>query len=130
MFRSLKRQRGLGWFGWLFVFGVIAFVAIIVVKVGPLYMNHMTVVRVVKAVADDPEMGSAEPQKIRSSLEHRWDVDYISQIDDKDIKIKRTDKGRVLAYDYEARVNLFYNVFVVIHFKGEHAMRNNTNSDI
>ncbi len=129
MVKSLKRQRGLGWFGMLFIFGTIAFVAIIVVKVGPLYMNHMTMVRNVKAVADDATMGTAEPNVIRRALESRWDVDYISQIDDKDIKIKRSDKGRVLAYDYEARVNIFYNVFVVIHFTGEHPMRAG-NSDI
>ena len=127
MVKSLKRQQGLGWFGMLFVFAAIAFVAIIVIKVGPLYMNHMTMVRNVKAVADDVAMGAAEPSQIRRALESRWDVDYITQIDDKDIKIKRSEKGRVLAYDYEARVNIFYNVFVVIHFHGEHAMRAGNN---
>ena len=128
MFKSLKRQRGLGWFGLLFVFGTIAFAALIAIKVGPLYMNHMTMVRNVKSVADDETMGAAEPHAIRRALEARWDIDYINQIDDKDIKIKRSDKGRVLAYDYEARVNLFYNVFVVIHFAGEHPMRTGNNN--
>lgn len=130
MYKSIKRQRGMGWFGMLFLFGTIAFFAIIVVKVGPLYMNHLTVVRVVKNVADSPETANADPTSIRRALERRWDVDYISQIDDKDIKIKRSDKGRTLSYDYEARVNLFYNVFVVVHFKGDHVMKGSTNSDI
>lgn len=35
-----------------------------------------------------------------------------------------------LACDYEARVNLFYNIFVVVHFKGDHPMRNNSNTDV
>lgn len=104
MYTSINRQRGMGWFGMTLVFGAIAFVAIMVVKVGPLHMNHMTVVRVLTAVADDPEMGSADPSRIRNTLERRSDIDYIPQIDDKDIKIKRTDKGRVLAYAFEARV--------------------------
>lgn len=129
MYRSIKRQRGLGWFGMLLVFGTIAFFAIIVIKVGPLYMNHMTVVRVVKAVADDPGTGSSDPFQIRKTLERRWAIDYINHVDHKDIKIKRTAVGRALSYDYEARVNLFYNLFVVVHFKGDHAMRNNTNTD-
>lgn len=123
MYRSVGRQRGLGWFGLLFVFGTIAFFAIIVIKVGPLYLNHMTVVRVVKSVADNPDYASAPPQEIRSTLERRWDIDYIKQIDDRDVKIKRGKSGRLLSYDYEARVNLFYNVFVVIHFKGDHPMK-------
>lgn len=116
--KSLKRQRGLGWFGLLFIFGTIAFFALVAIKVGPLYMNQGTIVRVVSTVAKNP--GSGEPADIRKSLTRRWDIDYIKQIEAKDIKIKRTPGGKALVYDYEARVNLFYNVFVVIHFKGEH----------
>mgnify|MGYP001619532125 CR=1 FL=1 len=123
MYTSIERQRGLGWFGMLLVFGVIGFLAVVVVKVGPLYMNHGTVLRVVKGVADNPDFANADAGEIKKTLERRWDIDYINQIDDKDIKIKRTAKGRVLAYDYEARVNLFYNVFVVVHFKDEHPMK-------
>jgi hypothetical protein len=117
------RQRGLGWFGLLFVFGTLAFVAICVIKIGPLYLNQFTVAAAVKGVADDPELANAEPAVIRDRLRARWDVDYIDQLDYKDIKLKRTDRGRVLSYDYEARVNLFYNIYVAIQFKEELPMR-------
>ena len=120
---SLKRQQGMGWFGLTLIFAAIAFLALVAIKVGPLYSNHFVLVKAVKAVADTPELANAEPQRIRSALERRWDVDYIDQIDDKDVKIKRSSQGRVLAYDYEARVNLFYNVYVIVHFKGQHPMR-------
>lgn len=123
MYRSMRRQRGMGWFGMLLVFGAIGFLAIVVVKVGPLYMNHATVLRVVKGVADNADYANADAGVIKKTLERRWDIDYIQHIDDREIKIKRTAKGRVLAYDYEARVNLFYNVFVVVHFKDEHPMK-------
>ncbi len=121
---SSKRQRGMGWFGLMLVFAAIGFLAIVVIKVGPLYLNHMTVVRVVSNVADDPEMGNANAQQIRSALQRRWDIDYIEQIEARDIKVKRSALGRMLAYDYEARVKLFYNIYVVVHFKDEHLMRN------
>ncbi len=128
MYTSIERQRGLGWFGLLFVFGTIAFFAVIAIKVGPLYLNHGTVVRVVKGVADNADYANADAREIKQTLERRWDIDYINQIDDRDIKIKRTERGRVLAYDYEARVNLFYNVFVVLHFKDEYPMKQGTGS--
>lgn len=123
MFKSLKHQRGLGWFGLTFVFGTIAFFAIIAIKVGPLYLNHFNVVKIVKGVADNADYANASPQEIRTTLERRWDIDYVNQLDDKDVKIKRGPKGRMLSYDYEARVNLFYNVFVVIHFKDDFVMK-------
>lgn len=123
MFRSLKRQQGLGWFGWLFVFGVIAFFAIVAVKVGPIYLNHMTVVKIVKGVADNADYANAPPQEIRKTLERRWAIDYVNFLDHKDVKIKRGPKGRMLSYDYKAEVNLFYNVFVVIKFKDDFTMK-------
>ena len=121
--RQPARQRGMGWFGLLLVFAAIGFIAICVIKVGPLYLNHMTVARVVSNVADDPEMANADVRQIRSALERRWAIDYIDQLDFKDVKVKRSSRGRMLSYDYEARVNLFYNVYVVIHFKNDHMMR-------
>ena len=123
MFRSLKRQRGLGWFGWLFVFGVIGFTAIVTVKVGPIFMNHMTVMKIVKSVADNADYADAPPEEIRKTLERRWDVDYVNYVDDKEIKIKRGPKGRMLSYDYKAEVNLFYNIFVVVKFKDDFPMK-------
>lgn len=123
MVRSLKRQRGLGWFGLLFVFGTIAFFAIIAVKVGPIYMNHMTVMKIVKSVADNADYANAPPTEIRKTLERRWDIDYVNYLDYREIKIKRAKQGRLLAYDYAAEVNLFYNVFVVVKFKDEFPMK-------
>lgn len=123
MYASLKRQRGLGWFGLLFVFGTIAFFAIIVVKVGPLYLNQGNVIKVVKGVADNPDYANAPPSEIRKTLERRWDIDYINHLDDKDVKIKRGPQGRMLSYDYEAKVNLFYNVWVVVKFKDDFPMK-------
>lgn len=126
--RTPQRQRGLGWFGMLFVFGTLAFVVICVIKVGPLYLNQFTVAKAVKGVAEDPEMANADALVIRDRLRARWDVDYIDQVDYKDIKIKRTDRGRLLSYDYEARVNLFYNITIAIQFKGDEPMRNSANA--
>lgn len=114
----------MGWLGLSFVLGSVAFIAIVAVKVGPLYMNHTTVVRVVKGVAEDPELSQADPYRIKRALESRWAVDYIQHLDFKDVKIKRNEHGRVLVYDYEPQVNLFYNVYVSVKFEGKHQMRN------
>lgn len=121
--RRSASQRGLGVLGFLFVLGTIGFLAIVTIKVGPLYMNQMTVERIVKRVAGDPSMANAEPGKIREALQRGWDVDYVDQLEPRDIKIKRTQGGRVLSYEYEARVNLFYNIYVVVLFEGEEPMR-------
>ena len=119
-----SRQRGLGWFGLLFVLGVIAFTAIVVVKCLPIYLNQMKVASSVSKVASDPGNGRAEPQQLRSALQRYWDIEDIKYLQPRDIKIKRTSSGRFLSYEYEARERLFYNISIVIDFAEDVPLKN------
>lgn len=114
-----SRQRGLGWFGLLFVLAALGLSAIIIVKSSPLYLNQMKVARAVQRIVDNPENSRASATQIRQSLQRSWDIDDITQILPSDIKVVRTSHGRVLRYDYEARVHLFYNISIVIEFSDE-----------
>ncbi|MFT4046504.1 MAG: DUF4845 domain-containing protein [Solimonas sp.] len=122
--RSLRRQRGLGWFGLLFVLAVVAFVAIVVVKTLPMYLNQMKVESALHKIAADPESGSADPVTIRKDLQKFWDIDDIEYLSVGDVKVKRTERGRFLSYDYETRERLFYNIYIVIHFADDVALAN------
>jgi len=119
------RQKGLGIFGLLFVFGMIAFVAIVGAKCFPIYMNQMKLVSAMKKVASEPGLGTSEGgESVRKALQRYWDIDDITRIEPKDIKIKRSDRGRFMVYDYEAKERLFYNIYIVIHFKDEIPLSN------
>ena len=75
-------------------------------------------------MASNPEIGNAEGgEAVRKALQKFWDVDDITRLDYKDVKIKRSDRGRFMVYDYEAKERLFYNIYIVIHFKGEVPLR-------
>jgi hypothetical protein len=119
-----SRQRGLGWFGLLFVLGVIAFTAIVVVKVLPIYLNQMKIASSVSKVATDPENGRSELHELRKSLQRFWDIEDINYLEPRDIKVKRTSSGRFLSYEYEARERLFYNISIVIDFHDDVALPN------
>lgn len=125
MLQSLPgRQRGASLWSTLFVIAVIAFVALVTVKVVPIYLNQMKVATAVREVAQDPHISpSADPQVIYDSLQRHWDIDDIEDIKPKDIAITRDDNGQqTLSYDYEARRHLFYNIYIVVHFEGERAL--------
>jgi hypothetical protein len=122
--RLPKHQRGLGLWGWIFVLGIIGFAATITLKVVPMYLNQMKIAKAVKTVAGDPGNAQADPVTLRKALERFWDVEDIRQLSHKDIKVVRLPSGsRALAYDYEARDNVFKNIYIVIHFKEEVPMR-------
>ncbi|PPE75829.1 DUF4845 domain-containing protein [Solimonas fluminis] len=118
--QSRHRQKGIGWFGLLFIFGVIAFVAIVGAKCFPIYMNQFKLVSALNKFATEGDVSKDDNgYSMRRGLERYWSIDDITRIDPKDIKLKRSEGGRFLVYDYEAREKLFYNIYIVIHFEGE-----------
>ena len=122
--RSFRHQQGLGWFGLLFVFAIIGFLAIIVTKTAPIYLNQMKVKSAVSKIAASPENGAADARAIRNDLQSFWDIDDVLYLSVADIKIKRTERGRFVSYDYEARERLFYNIYIVIHFADDVPLAN------
>jgi hypothetical protein len=115
---SLAAQRGMTFWGLLFVFGVIAFAAIVGMKVVPIYLNQMKISNAVDGVVKEARGGgsAASLHDIQDGLEKRWDIEDVEYLDWRDVRPVNTNRGRMLAYDYEARVHLFYNIFIVAHF--------------
>ena len=117
---KLNRQRGAGLWGTIFVLAVLGFVALVTVKVLPIYLNQMKVTAAVKDVAANGGLhGGLDPGSIREGFARHWDIDDVSYIDPGDIHVVRESDGLHLAYSYEARTRLFYNIYIVIHFQDD-----------
>lgn len=115
---SLKRQRGLGLFGLIFVFAVIGFTALIVMRCWPIYLNQMKIAKAIRAVASDGDAASAQDSTgLYRPLEKYWDIDSIDTLDYKKVKLIRSDRGRAISYKYEARTPLFYNISLLMEFE-------------
>jgi hypothetical protein len=123
--RTFDGQRGLGLVGFIFMLALVGFTALVTIKVVPLYLNQMTLKRDLNEVATQVNSSGSEIDigELHRDIEKRFDIDYISQLDARDVKVTTTDKGVVMGYDYEARANLFSNIFVVIHFKEDIPLR-------
>ena len=117
-----KSQLGLGMWGWIFVLGVIGFVTMVTLQLIPIYLNEMSIQRVVKQTAQDGSLGNALPMEVRKALQTRWDVEGITVLSPKDIQLVKSANGRALAYEYDAKADLFYNLSIVAHFQGKYAM--------
>ena len=116
-----SKHRQQGFLKILFTLGSIAFVAIVGMKLFPLYANPLKVAAAVKKVASE---GSIDPASVRPALQRIWDIDDITQLTPKDIAIEREGNGGgALAYQYEARAHLFYNVDLVLLFEGRERVK-------
>ena len=120
-----KAQLGLTLWSGLYLFGSIAFIVLCGIKIGPLYLNEFTVNKAVRDVAAQASVIGSEVDvaAVRSSLQKRWDIDYIDQLEPRDIKVVRTAGGLFLSYDYDAEVPLFANIIIVAHFADDIPLR-------
>ena len=117
-----KRQRGLGLWGWIFVLGTIGFVAMVTLQLVPIYLAELSIQRVVKQTAQDPGNSNLPLAELRKNMKTRWDVEGITTLDPKDVTLEKSGAGRALAYDYEARADLFYNISLVVHFQKKYPL--------
>jgi hypothetical protein len=118
-----SQQRGLGLWGWIFVLGTLGFITMITLQLIPMYLNEMAIAKVVKSTAGDPGNSGLAPAELRKAMQTRWDIEAISTLEPRDVKIVKHSSGRALSYDYEARAPLFYNIFIVVHFQNSFPMK-------
>ena len=117
-----NRQRGLGLWGWIFVLGVIGFVAMVTLQLVPIYLAELSIQRVVKSTAEDPINANAPLATLRANMKTRWDVEGITTLSVNDVTLEKYGAGRALVYDYEARAELFANISLVVHFAEKYPM--------
>jgi hypothetical protein len=118
--RSMRRaQRGMSFWSLLFLLFVFGFFTLVGLKTIPLYLNQLKVDKNLRGVARDNDYDPNNPGTLVRALEKRWDLDDIQYLDYHQVKVVNKVRGKVMSYDYEARQNLFLNVYVVIQFQDD-----------
>jgi hypothetical protein len=102
----------------LFIVIVVVAVALAAMRISPMYLDNMAVRSALKGLVSDPEIrAAAAPEQIRQLLQRRLDVNSISSVSGKDIKIRRLEGGgREVRANYEVRRHLVWNLDVVGNF--------------
>jgi len=115
-------QRGMTYLGMLILMIVIAFCAIVVIKVMPVYLEHFKVESSLKSLAQDSKANMAQlpPAEIRKLLMRRLEVNDVSHVKKENIAISREGNKTMVDVSYEARVTLFFNLDLVARFPDNH----------
>ena len=113
-----KHQNGMTYLGMLIMLIVIAFFAIVLIKVAPLYMEHFKVKSSLDSLAQEAkdDQSVLSPIEIEKHLLNRLSINDVQHVTKDDIKITRDGRKMVVEVDYEARVTLFDNLDLVARF--------------
>ena len=116
MATSARRQRGISLFGMLFWAVVVAFLAVLAMKVLPTMNEYFTIRRAVQKIADS---GVTTVPEIRRAFEAQTAIEYsISSIGPADLVVDASgDKVRI-SFAYDKEIDLFGPVYLLIKYEG------------
>ncbi|VAW43659.1 hypothetical protein MNBD_GAMMA02-1028 [hydrothermal vent metagenome] len=112
--RSLKKAKGFTLIGFIFVLGILGFFLFAGMQIGPVYMDHMSVMKAMKTAAS--EGANQSPAEIKSRISKLLYISYVDQAKAKDFKIIRGN-GREIQVKYQVEKEFFYNLSFLMRFE-------------
>jgi hypothetical protein len=114
---SFRSQSGISLIGLLIWAIIVAFVALIVVRVLPTINEYTTVLRTVKKIAQEQPGTVAEARK---AFDRQRDIEYsITSISGADLQITKENDKVVIRFEYDKEVPVFEPVYLLIKYSGE-----------
>jgi hypothetical protein len=110
------RQRGVTFLGWLILLTPTVVVGYAAVRLAPVYLNYMKVVRALNLVASDGA-SNADPRAIRTTIDRHFEIDMVDYPTSKDIKVTRgANGGWDVEASYDDEAPLFANISLHVVF--------------
>ncbi len=121
---SLKKQKGAGFIGMVFILVGLSIIGMLGVKLAPMFVDNMTIAEVVKQVANDPGTKNMSVKQLRAALEKRLLINGLDLYAKQAVFTK--DEGIIyLTLDYERRDTLWGNIDLLVTFENSAELRSN-----
>ena len=121
--RSRLKQAGMTTVGFLILAVFIGLFAFAFIRLTPVYLNYMKVAGVLDGVHQEFDSQNASRNAIRTSISRRFDVESVSQIAAKDIKVTTDDGGFLVQAVYDHTAPFIGNVSFTVHFDKQVVVR-------
>jgi hypothetical protein len=110
------KQRGATFLGMLTIASILGLALYAGIRLVPLYLDNMAVVKAMNDIAKNMEGSTPTPTAIRKALDARWTTDYISSVTINDIQITPVKNGMEMRATYDGRAPFVANIFFVVEF--------------
>lgn len=114
--RPAAQQAGMTTVGFLILAVFIGLFAFAFIRLTPVYLNYMKVVGVLDGVHNEFDSQNPSRNAIRTSIVRRFDVESVSEIAAKDIKVTPENNGFLVEAVYNHTAPFIGNVSFSVHF--------------
>jgi hypothetical protein len=113
---SLKSQQGLTLLSIAFILGLIGFFTLLALNIVPIYLDHNKVKNALAALEEDPGFRDMSEFDIRRSLDKRFNLNYVYDVTQQDVKVVKTGSYTKVEIEYETVKKLAFNLSVLAEF--------------
>jgi len=117
-----SKQKGFTLVGLILVFALIGIVTLSVLKIFPIYMEHLSIQTSIEAIETDPEIKKMTVGQIRGLFGKKLDMNQVTSINAKDAKINRSISDITMKVEYEVRKDYIGNIDIVLSFSDQMAV--------
>lgn len=111
-----NREKGLTFISLVIVLAIIGFFTLLVLKIGPIYMNHSKVLNALSALEKTDNVEKKSKNEIRLILAKRFNLNYVDHIDLDDIAISKAGGYLKVRIYYEVVEPIIGNLSVLVQF--------------
>jgi hypothetical protein len=112
----MLKQKGLTLSGFIMWAIIFAFAGLIAFKLGPAYLEEITIKKHLSGIAKDPAYASGNRSDIERAYGNKSMVEKTESVNYKDIIINKTGNGIALSVQYTTCVPLVYNIRACMDF--------------
>jgi len=111
-----NRQKGVTAIGWLFLLTPLAIVIYAGIRLAPVYLNYLKVVKAMEGSVTELKASGASPQTIRTTIDKHFEIDMVEYPTTKDMKITKDGSAWVVESQYDDDAPLFANLSLHVTF--------------
>lgn len=113
-----NKSRGITLIGFVFLLLVIGFFAYLAMRLVPMYVEYMGVVKAMEQVRSEPGSQNRSAEQIRASLNSKFNLQYVDDkaIPPQAIQVIRQGNAQTLRIRYERRVSFVHNLELLATF--------------
>lgn len=114
--RNRSRQAGITALGFLILAAFVGLFAFAAIRLTPVYLNYMKVAGVLEGVYKEFDSQNPSRSAIVTSIRRRFDVESVSVISSRDIKVVNEGSGFRVQAVYDHTTPFIANVSFTVHF--------------
>jgi len=113
---TAKTQKGMTLIGWILTFMLLAVIAVVVLKLVPVYLDGYKVYQSLESLKEDDSSRGKNAAQLRTLLMKRLDINLVTDVTSDNITFSRQGGNTIVEVEYEVRRQLFGNLYAVVVF--------------